>query len=363
MIESSIMNPEELQEIQNYKELAPLNEKHGVFLVRNEQTGHICVKKIQKTFNMDVYNRIRASRIKGIPEIYHMYESGDSLTIIEEYVSGGTIDSILKTKGAMPADMVRDIAIKLCDVLKELHDLRPPVIHRDIKPSNVVVTSSGEVYLLDLNVAKIESAGKEEDTVLLGTYGYAAPEQYGFGSSTVQTDIYALGMLMNTMLKGEYSRDIAEGSILSAVISRCVMLNPEDRYRSVKELRLALSHPKSRNVSSWLPPGFRSGNILHMLTAAVGYSLIAALCLTLETKNQGYMLITWYERVFCLAIMLMEVFFLADYRGIHQRLPLCRSNNPAIKIIGIIIFAFIFFIGVIFIMLAGEMIILSILNS
>ena len=100
-----------------------------------------------------------------------------------------------------------------------------------------------------------------------------------------------------------------------------------------------------------------------MLTAAVGYSLIAALCLTLETKNQGYMLITWYERVFCLAIMLMEVFFLADYRGIHQRLPLCRSNNPAIKIIGIIIFAFIFFIGVIFIMLAGEMIILSILNS
>ena len=357
------MNPEELQEIQNYKELAPLNDRHGVFLVRHEQTGHICVKKVQKTFNIDVYNRIRASRIKGIPEIYYMYENGDTLTIVEEYISGRTIDSMIKNDGAMPADMVRTIAIKLCDVLKELHDLKPPIIHRDIKPSNVVVTSSGEVYLLDLNAAKIEDAGKEEDTVLLGTYGYAAPEQFGFGSSTVQTDIYALGMLINTMLKGECSRDVAEGNTLSAVISKCVMLNPEDRYGSIKELRSALVSPNNKNTSSWLPPGFRSGNPLYMLTAVVGYSLIAALCLSLETKNQGYMQITWYERIFCLVIMLMEVFFLADYRGIHRSLPLCRSNNLAIKIIGVIVFAAVLFIGVIFIMLAGETIILSILNG
>ena len=71
---------------ENYKDIAPLNEKHGVFLVRDEDAGRMCVKKILKTYNVDVYDRLQTSRVKGIPEIYHMQEDSGELTIYEEYI-------------------------------------------------------------------------------------------------------------------------------------------------------------------------------------------------------------------------------------------------------------------------------------
>ena len=341
-----------------YTDIASLNEKHGVFLVRDEEAGRMCVKKILKTYNMDVYERLQTSRVKGIPEIYHMQEDTEGLTIYEEYISGETVDSMLKNKGAMPDSKVRDIAEKLCDILSRLHEMDPPVIHRDIKPSNVMVTPAGDVRLIDLNAAKLENTEKDEDTVLLGTYGYAAPEQYGFGSSTIQTDIYALGMLMNTMLLGEFSKDIVKDSILSGIIEKCVMMRPEERYRSASELRTALNHPNKKNIN-FIPPGFRTKNPIHMLTAVLGYAAIGSVCLGLETGTQArYPSVIWYERIVSMVIMLTMVLFAADYLGIQKKLPLCRSNNIIIKIMGIILFEVIISVGLLFIMIGIEAIVL-----
>ena len=341
-----------------YTNIAPLNEKHGVFLVRDEFANRMCVKKNLKTYNADVYKRIKEARTTGLPEIYHMQEDDGELTVYEEYISGETVDSMLKNKGAMSEEQVRDISLKLCDILIELHSMAPPVIHRDIKPSNVMVTPIGEVKLLDLNAAKLEAADKSEDTVLLGTYGYAAPEQYGFGSSTIQTDIYALGMLMNTMLQGEFSKDIAKDSILSGIIEKCVMMRPEERYRSASELRTALNHPNKKNIN-FIPPGFRTKNPIHMLTAVLGYAAIGSVCLGLETRTQvRYPSVIWYERIVSMLIMLTMVLFAADYLGVQKRLPLCRSNNVIIKIIGIILFEAIISALLLFIMIGIEAIVL-----
>ena len=349
---------EKTQKNSQYKEIAPLNEKHGVFLVRDETASRMCVKKILKTYNADVYKRLKAARITGLPEIYHMQEDDGELIVYEEYISGETVDSMLKNLGAMPEEQVRDISLRLCDILIELHSMNPPVIHRDIKPSNVMVTSMGEVKLLDLNAAKLEDADKSEDTVLLGTYGYAAPEQYGFGSSTIQTDIYALGMLMNTMLLGEFSKDIVKDSILSGIIEKCVMMRPEERYRSASELRTALNHPNKKNIN-FIPPGFRTKNPIHMLTAVLGYAAIGSVCLGLETGTQArYPSVIWYERIVSMVIMLTMVLFAADYLGIQKKLPLCRSNNIIIKIMGIILFEAIISVGLLFIMIGIEAIVL-----
>ena len=342
------------QKNSQFTDIAPLNEKHGVFLVRDEEAGRMCVKKILKTYNMDVYERLQTSRVKGIPEIYHMQEDAVELTIYEEYISGETVDSMLKNKGAMPDSKVRDIAEKLCDILSRLHEMDPPVIHRDIKPSNVMVTPAGDVRLIDLNAAKLENTEKDEDTVLLGTYGYAAPEQYGFGSSTIQTDIYAVGMLMNTMLLGEYSKDIVKDSILSGIIEKCVMMRPEDRYKSAAELRSSLNHPNRKTIS-FIPPGFRTRNPIHMFTAILGYAAIVSVCMSLETKTQTkYPVITWYERIFSMFIMLMMVFFAADYLGVQKKLPLCKSQNVFIKIIGIVLAEAIILAVLMFIMVGIE---------
>lgn len=348
----------DVHEPQQYQIIAPLNEKHGVFLVRDESADLMCVKKILKTYNLDVYERLRSSNIKGLPEIHHMEENDGELTVIEDYISGETVESILKNKGAIPEDQVRDMAVKLCDILMDLHSLKPPVIHRDIKPSNVMVTPMGEVMLLDLNAAKLEDTEKTEDTVLLGTYGYAAPEQYGFGSSTIQTDIYAVGMLMNTMLIGEYSKDIVKDSILSGIIDKCVMMRPEDRYKSAEELRSALNHPNKTKIS-FIPPGFRTGNPIHMFTAVLGYTAIGSVCLNLETGNQtSYPRVTWYERIVSMIIMLIMILFAADYLGVQKRLPFCKSNNVIIKLFGIILFESIILAVLMFIMIGIEVLVL-----
>ena len=345
-----------------YREIDQLNEAHGVFLVRDEESGRICVKKIQKTYNADVYKRLKASKIKGIPEIYEMYEQDRILTLIEEFVSGETLEAILKREGAFSEERVRDITIRLCTVLSNLHSMNPPVIHRDIKPSNVMITSYGDVFLIDLNAAKLENTKKDEDTVLLGTYGYAAPEQFGFGTSTVQTDIYALGMLMNTMLKGQYSKEVAESLSLKQIIEKCIMLKPEDRYSSVNELRETLVPEKPEKLPEnkrFMPPGFRTGNPTHIVLACIGYAAVLAAGLTIVSNNQKNALITWHERIFFLIMTLTIIFFSADYLQIQSRLPLCRSKNTLIRVIGVALFDVIIFFVMMIIMLLIESLLIS----
>ena len=337
-----------------YEQIAPINEEHGIYLIRDRRTGGKYVKKILKTYNYDVYIKLQSLNIDGIPRIIHMNEGEGDLTVIEECIPGETIDSLLQYSGAMTEDAIINITARLCEILTRLHDQDPPIIHRDIKPSNVMITPEGKVYLLDLNAAKLEDADKDEDTVLLGTYGYAAPEQYGFGSSTVQTDIYAVGMLINTMLNGHYTKETVKGSPLTPVIEKCLMMKPVDRYQTALELREALLRPEKGNIVRFVPPGFRSLNPMHMFTAIIGYAAIASISLTLETRNQRSPAITWYERIFCLCILLSVVLFTADYLGIQEKLPLCRNRNIFIKTMGIVLFAFIIALVLLFIMIVGE---------
>ena len=95
---------------------------------------------------------------------------------------------------------------KLCDVLKSLHALTPPIIHRDLKLSNIILTSENLVYIVDFDTARYYESGQEQDTELLGTKEYAPPEQYGFGQSDARSDIYALGIIFNRLLTGEYPK-------------------------------------------------------------------------------------------------------------------------------------------------------------
>ena len=110
--------------------------------------------------------------------------------------------------------------------------MKCPIIHRDIKPSNVMINESGEVFLLDVNVAKWVSTEAKEDTRLLGTLYYAAPEQfgYGFSASTEKTDIYAIGVLLNVMITGKLPKEEQAPAALWKVIEKCICLEADERY-------------------------------------------------------------------------------------------------------------------------------------
>lgn len=105
-----------------------------------------------------------------------------------------------------------------------------------MKPSNVIITSYNRAVLLDFNAAKYHTAAKDSDTILLGTQGYAAPEQYGFGQSSPQTDIYSIGILLKEMAEASH----CQNPYIDAVTAKCTQMNPAERYQSIGELRQVL---------------------------------------------------------------------------------------------------------------------------
>lgn len=340
-----------------YKTIATISKEHNVYVVQNINDNHIYVKKILDVYNLDVYTSLAQNHVSSTPYIYELFQDNGKLIVIEEYISGNTIEEILQKGYQFSTDEIKEITYKICNILKELHSRTPAIIHRDLKPSNIILTEEGNVILLDLNAAKQYSDNKTEDTTLLGTKGYAAPEQYGFGSSNTQTDIYALGMVINTLLHGEFSPIPYENNELSPIIHKCLKLQPEERYKTVDEIISQLENKSAKIVTlprskrSYLPPGFRHFNPLNMIVASVVYAFTFWLCLTFTVKNSTPVTLA-IERFFCLIAFLGTYFISNNYLGIHDYLPLCHSKNILIRIVGICLFDIIYFFTVIFIMLA-----------
>lgn len=352
------MDYESQLKLSYYNEIASINPEHGITVVQHIQTKKIFVKKILSTYNLSIYQNLMNSPIAGVPKIYGLYEDHGTLTVIEEYILGSTVAELLEKDGAMSERQALSILLSLCDILTALHNRKPPIIHRDIKPSNVMLNSDGKVYLLDLNAARADIA-KEEDTKLLGTQGYAAPEQYGFGSSSIQTDIYALGMLMNTMLWGEYRKELFPSKKLLPILKGCTQLNPKDRFQTVPQVKRALSKGNKTTeqpIEDWkkyLPPGFRTGNKSNMVLALLGYASAFGISCTLEIKDTfGSVLI--FERFMCLLMFLSAIACAFNYLGIQKLMPLCKKESPVLRYVGIVILVILDLVFFFMVMILGE---------
>ncbi|MFR3273297.1 MAG: serine/threonine protein kinase [Slackia sp.] len=146
------------------------------------------------------YERVFEAQRQGrrflyIPRIADCYTLGEDLVVIMEYVRGETLqDVVYRCDPSM--QLAADIFPRLCDAVLELHEgFGAPLIHRDLKPSNVMV-SSGGLSLIDLGIAREYKGDATTDTHHFGTRAYAPPEQFGFGQTTVRSDVYALGMIL-----------------------------------------------------------------------------------------------------------------------------------------------------------------------
>ena len=103
----------------------------------------------------------------------------------------------------------------------------------------MLVRSDGQAVLVDLNISR-KVTNAERDTVIMGTVGYASPEQLGLTQSDARTDVYACGILLNVMLTGKHpSEQLARGRA-GRIVRRCTAVNPDDRYQAAHRLALAL---------------------------------------------------------------------------------------------------------------------------
>jgi len=323
-----------------YKTISVLNEDHEVYLVRHQNTQKIYVKKILTIYNKQVYEYLKEHPIAGTPRIIELCEEDDHLILIEEFINGTTLQEMIDQHICSVSD-IRNYLIDLCSILHKLHSHVPPLIHRDIKPSNIILTEEDHVILLDFNAAKYSSASKEADTMLIGTKGYAAPEQYGFGSSTPQTDIYAVGILCKELCASVTPACHS----FDAIIDKCTQMNPADRYASVLDLKSALESSDSpgltakadvKSFRSFLPPGFRTGKISHMFLAIIGYAL--SLWLIFAEAPSGYSLPHLIIRRTTLFLMLFSVIGTTfNYLGIQRFFPLCQSRKWPLRLFGILL--------------------------
>lgn len=334
------MTLEQQLRLSYYREVADIDPEHGVRLVQDTRTRKFYVKKQLTVYNAGIYRSLQARPVANTPAIVLAEEDGQTLTVIEEYIPGDTLEELLDREGPLPREQVIDIACQLCGILAEFHSRTPAIVNRDIKPSNLKLSPDGVVKLLDLNAAKWSDGG-DRDTVLLGTQGYAAPEQYGFGPSSVQTDIYAVGVLMHVLLTGRLpGREPLPGE-LGPIIRKCVELSPAARFRSVQELHSALTalsdrreEPVSRpDWRRFLPPGFRGGGIGTWLLSALGYAMLLYLSVSMEFEDMGPAQ-TKLNRLTFGAALFAIVAFNGNYLDCQKSFVLTRSPLRFLRWLG-----------------------------
>lgn len=220
-------------------------------------------------------------RFEHLPRIVDCRRIGDDLDVVMEYIEGETLEALVARLGATP-DYARELFPTLCDAVEELHagfasagEAAAPVIHRDLKPSNIIVSGTNytpdngmtfsSLVIIDLGIARVWREGADADTVKFGTRPYAPPEQYGFGQTSVRSDVYALGALLFFCLTGVDPKPGFDMRVqceshgvpapLADAICMAMALDPAKRFASAAALGNAVraSYALSAPVPSPVP--------------------------------------------------------------------------------------------------------------
>ena len=149
------------------------------------------------------YEELQKLECRYWPQIYFVHGDDVETIVIEEYISGQSLQELVDNGTVLTSEQVRQIGLQLCQALITLHAAE--ILHRDIKPSNIMQTADGAIKLIDFGAARIMGTGTQ-DTRLLGTPGFAPPEQFGFAATDKRSDVYALGKTLQVLADKNVSK-------------------------------------------------------------------------------------------------------------------------------------------------------------
>lgn len=330
------MSPQDKCELSFYRDLEPIGGSGKVMLVRHIESGQVFVKKRLSRYNSALYRYLKQQNFPGIPMIYGCYDDDDFVIVIEEYISGKTLRRVMDEQGPLPESTAKRIIALLCDTLDVLHHATQPVVCRDLKPENIILTRNNRPVIIDLDAAKFAHIANK-DTILLGTPGYAAPEQFGFAASDERTDVYALGVILNEMLTGELPQNRLATGPCRELIKHCTNLDPDARVQSVSELRGSLHMPAnlladSTGRSSYTLPGFRTGLTWKKIIAVLGYFIGGYMTVYYIIGTDDPLVYRIAESILWALLFVWTVAFGFDYLGIRNRMPLLtKIKNDGIR--------------------------------
>ena len=208
-------------------ELLHQSDKSTVALVIDMETGKKVVRKELSGRHL-IYSKLQTIYHPYLPNILSVRLENGKTNVTEEYIEGASLGRIsLSERGLTRA------FLELCQVLEFLHD--HGILHRDIKPDNILLAPDGHIRLIDFDAAREPKANEAQDTRLLGTRGYAPPEQFGFAQTDARADLYALGATFRQLLG-----PVARKGRWRHILRRCTALDPKDRYASAGQIRRAV---------------------------------------------------------------------------------------------------------------------------
>lgn len=338
-----------------YQKLVPLgkNSQGTTYLAQDNVTGKIVVKKYISVESAELYLRLKTVRQKNLAHIFQVAKKEEDAFVIMEYISGQTLEEYQKEYLIFSEKETEDYIKQLLEGLGEIH--KQNIVHRDINPKNILISTDGIIKILDFGIGRLYKAKQNCDTEILGTVGYAAPEQFGFMQSDRRTDIFAVGVLMNWMLTGKLPQEnIYTKNKLGEIIQTCIQIDPEKRYKDTTEILLAFSEPITlpsetveirggkRNV--W--PGFRTGIVWKKVIASVYYVFMGICSIASVTEYAVTPLSTVLEIAAVFLYGWLSVFLSLNIFDWMKKMPVVRKLNRRGRIVlGVILWYVVFYIG------------------
>lgn len=273
------MTNEEIELLQTQyllgENLAP-DKPQAIFVAYTDSPDISFVIKELDTNHAAIYRKLMQIWNPYIAEVYDVLTLGETHAAITEHIFGLSLSEYIKQIHTLDTASALKLCIQLCDALISVH--KAGIIHKDITPNNILITADGSIKLIDFGIARELSPDSHNDTEILGTRGFVAPEVRSAFPSSYTADLYSVGCILNYMLTGaepgviRYTGD----SGIETILNHTICLDPNDRYRSAYKLKTALEHELRRISGKYIPfihliPGFRSGTPWKMLLAVTIY--------------------------------------------------------------------------------------------
>lgn len=334
-------------------------------------------EKIYPYLNEEVYHTLMTHPVNGIPRIHSVERVAEGYLVRQEFVAGVTLTEMLKQSGSAhymvmqgssdhdtmaqsgsasdsmtqsscdhdpsldpahygdsahglfePAEAAQFV-LELCKILKQLHGLG--IVHGDLKPDNILIAQKdGRIHLIDFNASHMIVKKRGRDTVMLGTPGFASPEQYGFSRSDERSDIYAIGQLLNFMITGCYTQQKLTQEPIQNVIRKCAQIDPKWRYQNIDILVFELKQYETagHEKRKMLPPGFRTRRGWKMIIGGLGYIFGTVFAASLSVENTYSAPVQFFAKTWYILMFYVFTAVVMNYMDINEIFPFARKSLP-----------------------------------
>ncbi|XP_031255708.1 mitogen-activated protein kinase kinase 2 [Pistacia vera] len=218
-----------------------------VQLVQHKWTGQFFALKviqmnIEESARKQIAQELKINQSSQCPYVVVCYQSfyiNGAISIILEYMDGGSLADFLKSVKSIPEPYLAAICKQVLRGLLYLHHEKH-IIHRDLKPSNLLINHRGEVKITDFGVSAIMASTSGQANTFVGTYNYMSPERISGGRYGYKSDIWSLGLVLLECATGQFPyspQEQEEGwtsfyELMEAIVDQPPPCAPSDQFSS-----------------------------------------------------------------------------------------------------------------------------------